>query len=337
MSAATAPQPRHVLVTGGAGYIGSHIANRLRRSGHEVTVLDNLSNGARAALEEGVNFMEADILDERALEQIFAEARPDLVIHCAALSDVEDSVIQPDAYFTTNTEGTRRLLEACARHGVNRFIFSSTAAVYGNSGAEPVTETAPCRPLHPYGESKLRAEALIADHAAARSGFRFMILRYFNVVGAAADGRNGLRSPSSALFPKAISAILSGQKNFTIHGDDHPTPDGTCVRDFIHVEDLVDAHLLGLAHLDAANASLTLNCGYGHGHSILAVLEHLRTLSGHEFDIIFGPRRANDPSVSVADSRELQNRLGWRPRFQDLEALCQSSWNWHRRRHSPSK
>jgi UDP-glucose 4-epimerase len=317
-----------ILVTGGAGYIGSHVVRQLGEAGHEVVVLDNLSTGHEWAVLSG-RLVRADLGDAQAIEKVFGgQASFDAVMHFAASIVVPESVSEPLKYYRNNTANLLALLEACARHGVPRFVFSSTAAVYGLPPGGRVTEESAIAPISPYGASKAMAERVLMDVAAA-TGLRYAILRYFNVAGADPSGRIGQASANAThLIKVACETALGRRPEMSIYGTDYPTRDGTCIRDYIHVEDLARAHLAALDHLAGGGASELFNCGYGHGHSVREVVETVRRVSGRPLATRDAPRRPGDPVELVADSTRIRKVLGWQPRHDDLEFIVRTAWDW---------
>jgi UDP-glucose 4-epimerase len=326
----TKPTALRVLVTGGAGYVGSHVLRHLTLAGHEPVALDNLQAGHRWAVL-GAPLIEADLGDGAALDEALGAGRFDAVVHCAAHIWVGESVRDPGKYYLNNTANTLRLLDRCARHGVGRVIFSSTAAVYGDPGLPLIDETTPLAPINPYGASKMMVERALADLAAA-GRLSYVALRYFNVAGADAEARIGEATPANSHLVKvALETAIGRRARMVVNGTDFATPDGTCVRDYLHVDDLARAHLAALAHLLDGGASLALNCGYGHGFSVREVLDACRRASGVDFPIDDGPRRPGDPAILVADSRLIQARLGWVPRHDDLDYIVATAWRWEQR------
>ncbi len=320
-----------VLVTGGAGYIGSHVVLALAGSGHDIVVCDDLSSGARAAVLAG-EFVRADIGDAR-LDGIFKRHAFDAVMHLAASVSVPESVRDPGKYYANNTAATLNLLECCRRHGVRYFIFSSTASVYGAPPSLPVAEDAPVRPVNPYGASKLACEMMAADIARA-AGFGCVILRYFNVAGADLEARIGQNTAAAEhLITVACRAAAGLRREVAVYGSDYDTGDGTCVRDYIHVLDIAAAHLRALDYLAQSGTRTTqiLNCGYGHGYSVAEVLDAAKRVTGADFAVTPAPRRAGDPPELVADNRKIRQLLGWTPRFDDLDRIIDSAWRWQRR------
>ena len=318
----------HILVCGGAGYIGSHLVRHLRDRGHDVTVFDNLSTGHRAAVA-GVPFVEGDLLDPAALDRVFADADIDAVVHVAALSIVADSVRDPERYRRNNVDGTVELLRAMRRAGVTRLVFSSSAAVYGNAPGEWIDETTPLQPINPYGASKAAAEALLAE--ACHDGLLAVAsLRYFNAAGAHVSGEIGeAHEPETHLIPNVLRAAVSGG-GMRILGRDYPTPDGTCIRDYVHVEDLAEAHRLALEWLTGRSGFHPFNLGGGRGFSVLEVLEAARRITGRPIASVDAPRREGDPHRLVASIARATQLLGWRPEKSDLDTLLGSAWRWHR-------
>jgi UDP-glucose 4-epimerase len=316
-----------VLVTGGAGYIGSHILRHLMLAGYEPVAFDNLCSGHRWAVLDAA-LVVGELADPHALEVVLAERSFAAVIHCAGHIWVAESVREPAKYYLNNTGNAVRLFDLCARHGVHRVVFSSTAAVYGDPGLPLIDEDAPLRPINPYGASKMMAERALMDIAAAH-GLDYVIFRYFNVAGADAGARIGEATPdNSHLVKVALETAIGLRPGMRINGTDFPTADGTCVRDYLHVDDLAAAHVDALGHLLDGGASLTLNCGYGHGFSVREVLDACRRVSGVQFPIEEGPRRPGDPAVLVADNRLIRERLGWRPRHDDLDYIVHTAWRW---------
>ena len=320
---------RRVLVTGGAGYIGSHTALQLAEAGHEVVVLDNLSSGHRWAVPTQAGFERGDIADRELVKSIIREGRIDAVIHFAAHVVVPESVENPGKYYRNNVVGALNLIEACIAAGVGQLVFSSSAAVYGAPASSPVSEAAAPLPINPYGSGKLMTEWTLRDLAAAESRFRFVALRYFNVAGARADGTLGQATPRATHLVKvACEAACGVRDGMSLYGDDYPTPDGTCIRDYIHIEDLAQAHLDALDYLNQGGISITMNCGYGRGYSVREVVECVKAVSGVDFPVTVAPRRAGDPPELVADNALIRQRLGWNPRYNDLAAICRTAYRW---------
>ena len=310
-----------VLVTGGAGYIGSHVALALRMAGHEVVVLDNLTTGNARAVPKGVPLQIGDVGDRPLVARVIEHYAVKVVIHLAGSVIVPESLREPIAYYRNNTEASRALIAACAAGGVEHFVFSSTAAVYGQPAQLPVPEDAPTCPLNPYGRSKLMTEWMLRDADAAH-GLRHVILRYFNVAGADAQGRAGFSSAHSGHLIKVACETALGQRDrLPIYGTDYPTRDGTCIRDFIHVADLAAAHVAALRYLDEGGESVALNCGYGRGFSVREVIVAVEEVIGRRLPVAAAPRRAGDAAEVIADVRRIQSALEWRPAFDDLAAI----------------
>jgi len=319
-----------VLVTGGAGYIGSHVARQLSEAGYRVVILDDLSKGFRAATL-GAELVVGNTADQPLVTRILADHPIEAVLHFAARTIVPESVADPLKYYANNTCASRNLLECCVAAGVERIIFSSTAAVYGVARAALVTEDTPTVPINPYGTSKLMTEWMLRDLAAA-GGLRYVALRYFNVAGCDPQGRIGQSTPEATLLIKvACEAAVGKRESVSIFGADYPTPDGTGVRDYIHVEDLADAHLKALAYLEAGGESSTLNCGYGHGYSVREVIDAVERAAGLELEVIETSRRAGDPPSLVAGADRIRERLGWQPRYDDLDVIVTHALNWERK------
>jgi UDP-glucose 4-epimerase len=319
-----------ILVTGGAGYIGSHVVRQLGERGERVLVLDNLSTGQRDAVLHG-ELIVGDTGDAELVERILRQNDVQAVMHFAAHIVVPESVADPLKYYLNNTANTRNLLACCERAGIRHFIFSSTAAVYGIPGTIPVAEDAPLEPINPYGRSKLMSEWMLRDVAAA-GGMKHVILRYFNVAGADPQGRIGQSTPAATHLIKVACEAATGQREqVEIFGTDYPTPDGSGVRDYIHVEDLAAAHLAALDYLRAGGDSTVLNCGYGHGYSVREVLEMVQRVAGCRLNIVESPRRPGDPPALTADATRIRGALGWRPQYDDLEQIVSSALAWERR------
>ena len=317
-----------VLVTGGAGYIGSVVAEELVAGGHDVVVYDNLAKGHRDAVVPQAAFEQGDVGDGRRMHDVLVRHRIDAVVHMAADSLVGESVENPGKYYRTNVASGLAMLDAMAEAGVRRLVFSSTAAVYGEPEKQPIEETDPTRPTNPYGETKLAFERALPWYDRAH-GIRAASLRYFNAAGATT--RCGeVHDPETHLIPLVLAAAAGRRPDVTVFGDDYPTPDGTCIRDYIHVVDLAQAHILALDVLDARSATYNLGCG-GQGYSVRQVIEVARQVTGREIPVRMGSRRAGDPAVLVASSAVIARELGWRPRFQDLRAIIGSAWEWMQR------
>ncbi len=323
-----------VLVTGGAGYIGSHTTRQLVQAGFRVVVADNLYSGFRWAVDPAAEFVECDVGDSVVMSDLIRAQRVTAVVHFAGHIVVPESVQDPLKYYRNNCLTSQQLLQSCREQGVNRFVFSSSAAVYGQPPLRQlIDEATPPQPISPYGRTKLVTEWLLQDLAASGAGepFHYLALRYFNVAGAALDTTLGQATPAAThLIKVACEAACGKRPQLEVFGNDYPTGDGTCVRDYIHVEDLAHAHVLAVRHLLDGGDSDIMNCGYGHGFSVRQVAEAVRRVSGVEFSIVDAPRRAGDPAELVADSQRLRNRLGWSPRHDDLELICRTAWQWER-------
>jgi len=319
-----------ILVTGGAGYIGSQMVHELVEAGESVVVLDNLSTGHRWAVAAGVPLVVGESGDQPLVTRLIREHGIEAIVHFAASIVVPDSVRDPLGYYRNNTVNSRALIECAVKTGVRHFIFSSTAAVYGNPAAIPVTEDAPTEPISPYGWSKLMTEIMLRDASRAH-GLTHAILRYFNVAGADPQARTGQASPAAThLIKVAAEAALGLRGKLDVFGTDYPTPDGTCIRDYIHVCDLVRAHSDALRHLRAGGPSLIANCGYGHGFSVLEVVETVKRIAGVDFKVDTAPRREGDPARIVAASDRARATLGWQPRFDDLDTIVGHALAWER-------
>lgn len=317
-----------VLVTGGAGYIGSHTVLALAEAGEDVVVIDDLSTGFSAYLPEGVPLFIGDAGDENLLEGVIAQHNIESIIHFAGSVVVPDSMRDPLGYYRNNFMTARNLLNVAVKRGINRFIFSSTAAVYGNPDQVPVPEHAPTRPLSPYGSSKLMTEIMLHDVASAY-GMQYVTLRYFNVAGADPQARIGLATVGAThLLKIAVEAATGQRAKIDVFGTDYPTQDGSCIRDFIHVTDLSQAHRSALAHLRNGGASTTLNCGYGRGYSVLETIDAVRRVSGRSFAVQYAPRRPGDIMTMVADTSRIRGLLDWKPKYEDLETIAAHALAW---------
>ncbi|MFT3729895.1 MAG: UDP-glucose 4-epimerase GalE [Hyphomicrobium sp.] len=320
-----------VLVTGGAGYIGSHMVLELLDEGEEVVVIDNLSTGFRWAVDPRATLVVGDIADTGLVKETILSHNVNAIIHFAGSVVVPDSVADPLGYYLNNTVKSRGLIAAAVETGVKNFIFSSTAAVYGNPEENPVSEVAPPAPMSPYGSSKLMTEIMLSDASRAHD-FRFIALRYFNVAGADPKGRSGQSTPRAThLIKVACEAALGKRPHLEVFGIDYPTPDGTCVRDYIHVSDLAIAHSVALDHLRRGGASDIFNCGYSKGYSVLEVVAAVKRVSGVDFKVLLSPRRAGDPAAIVAGSAKIRENLGWRPQHDNIEQIVAQALNWERR------
>ncbi|WP_079545567.1 UDP-glucose 4-epimerase GalE [Bradyrhizobium lablabi] len=317
-----------VLVTGGAGYIGSHMVRALTDASESVVVIDNLSTGFSQFLPEGVPLFIGDAADENLVEGVISAHSVESIIHFAGSVVVPDSMRDPLAYYRNNTMTTRSLLTAAVKCGVNRFIFSSTAAVYGNPDQVPVPEHAPTRPLSPYGSSKLMTEIMLHDTASAH-GMNYIVLRYFNVAGADPDARIGLATVGAThLLKIAVEAATGQRAKIDVFGTDYPTPDGSCIRDFVHVTDLTQAHRAALSYLRGGGTSVTLNCGYGRGYSVLETIEAVRRVSGRNFAVQYAPRRSGDIMTMIADTARIRSTLDWTPQYDDLDTIAAHALKW---------
>ncbi len=336
----------NILVTGGAGYIGGSVATILLQAGHKVTVLDNLCHSRRREVPMGVSFVEADVADRSRVEGLLNALQPDGVLHFAALIEAGESMQKPGIYFRNNTCSTLALLEAMQATGTNNLVFSSTAAVYGEPKSSPIEETATLAPTNPYGESKLMVEQMLTWFHRLH-GLRYASLRYFNVAGAL-PGRGEAHEPESHIIPLILDVALGRREKIFIFGDDYSTPDGTCIRDYIHVADLADAHILALSTLRGIKPSgeagtpsadpmrLIYNLGNGSGFSVKQVIESARRVTGHPIPVEIKPRRPGDPARLVASSEKAKAELGWQPRHPDLDDIVTSAWAWHQIRYTRS-
>ncbi|ACI20229.1 UDP-glucose 4-epimerase GalE [Thermodesulfovibrio yellowstonii] len=319
-----------ILVTGGAGYIGSHVVKALGERGYQVLTYDNLSYGCRDSVLYG-DLVVADLADKEKLRRVFEEFKPDAVIHFAASIVVPESVREPIKYYRNNFCNTLNLIEACIEQGVKNFLFSSSAAVYGIPEKSPVDETASLAPINPYGRTKAMVEHLLADLSQAED-FRYVSLRYFNVAGADISGRLGQRRPDAThLITLAVKTALGKRPFLEIYGTDYPTRDGTCIRDYIHVDDLAEAHLLALEYLIQNGKSDIFNCGYGHGYSVREVVDATKRVSGVDFKVIETTRREGDPPELVADNRKIKNTLCWMPKYDDIQYIVKTALEWERK------
>jgi len=316
-----------ILVTGGAGYIGSVVVTQLLARGYDAVVFDDLSHGHRAALSPSAKLIVGNISDRAALDRVLVQFQPRAVMHFAAFIEAGESMRHPETFFRNNTANTLTLLEAVLAHNVNRFVFSSTAALYGTPEKTPIEETALLQPTNAYGESKLLAEQML-DWLHRVHGLRYACLRYFNAAGAAGEQGED-HHPESHLIPIALQVALGQRKEVAIFGTDYPTPDGTCVRDYIHVSDLAAAHLLVLEALKE-NEKLTYNLGNGRGFSVREVIETVRKVTGHAIPARESPPRPGDPAVLVASSEKIRRELAWKPQYADLESIVRSAWEWRK-------
>ncbi len=319
-----------VLVTGGAGYIGSVVADELLQAEHQVVVFDNLSRGHRQAVPKNAELIVGELADRAHLDQVFRLRAIDAVMHFAALIEAGESMKAPEAFFRNNTANALTLLEATLAAGVKRFVFSSTAALYGNPERTPIEEDDHIHPTNAYGESKLLVERMLAWFHQIH-GLRYASLRYFNAAGASRPDKGEAHQPETHLIPRVLQVALGRADHVNIFGTDYPTADGTCVRDYIHVSDLAHAHLLALDALELENSRpLIYNLGNGQGFSVRHVVEVAREVTGHAIPAIESPRRAGDPAVLIAGSGKIRRELGWQPKFPDLKTIVESAWQWHR-------
>jgi UDP-glucose 4-epimerase len=321
-----------ILVTGGAGYIGGTVTRLLLARGHQVTVYDNLCHSKRLAVASGATFIEGDIADRSLMEATLREGPFDGVMHFAALIEAGESMKRPEIYFRNNTASTLSLLEAMLATGHNRLVFSSTAACYGEPEKTPIREDARLHPTNPYGESKLLVEHMLTWMNLIHK-FKYASLRYFNVAGAI-EGYGEAHEPESHLIPLILDVALGRRANIKIFGRDYPTKDGTCIRDYIHVEDLAEAHLLALNALNEENSRLIYNIGNGQGFTVLEVIDSVRRVTGHPIPVEECERRPGDPAVLVASSDKIKSELGWKPHFAELDKIVASAWEWHQKRYA---
>lgn len=318
-----------LLITGGAGYIGSHTANLLSLFGYDVTVLDNLSTGFVDSLHDGVQFVRGDILDETFLDKFFGHNTFDALIHFAAKLVVPESILRPDLYYKNNVVGSLNLFTRCKQAGIKHIIFSSTAAVYGKSQGGPVSEEdSLCNPINPYGQSKYLVERVLRDICNAYN-LNAVILRYFNVAGASVDGKNGQKTKDATHLIKVAAEAACGKRSeVQVYGTDYNTADGTCIRDYIHVSDLAAAHEAALRYLLDGGISRIFNCGYGKGFSVYEVLNTMQKVSGSHFKVIPAQRRVGDPEMLIADNSRILRELIWRPQYNDLDLICKTAYDW---------
>jgi UDP-glucose 4-epimerase len=322
-----------ILVTGGAGYIGSHIVKVLGKKGHDVVVYDNLSFGHEWAVLHG-RLVKGDLADRELLDDLFEDEKFDAVIHMAAFIVVDESIRQPLKYYSNNFVNALNLIGTCMKHEVGKFIFSSTAAVYGIPGKVPVTEDDPLLPINPYGASKAMVERALNDVSEA-TGLRYTSLRYFNVAGADPLSRIGqAREDATHLITVSLRAALGLRDHLDVFGTDYPTPDGTCIRDYIHVDDLSDAHVLALEYLGAGGKSGIYNCGYGHGYSVKEVVDKVKSVTETDFAVRYVERRPGDPPALIADPSRLKKKLGWTPGHDDLGYIIKTAWEWEKKIHA---
>ena len=331
-----------ILVTGAAGYIGSHVVKQLlEQTNYEIIIIDNLSTGFETTIDtlksldstnKRIKYYNQDLSDWEKVEDIFKENSIKEIIHFAAFSQVGESMSNPLKYYLNNTVNTTKLIDISIKYGVKKFIFSSTAAVYGEPNKEsiPINENLIKNPINPYGSSKLYSEGIIKDAASSNEDFKYVILRYFNVAGADLDGKIGeCHNPETHLIPLVVKTALGKRDSIKIFGDDYDTPDGTCIRDYIHVCDLADAHIQALKYLDD-NQSDIFNCGYGYGYSVKEVVEAVKKVSQVDFKIDMESRRAGDPAVLISDNNKIKTKMNWTPKYNDLELICKTALEWEK-------
>lgn len=320
-----------ILITGGAGYIGSHVVKALGLLGHDITVYDNLSTGHKQAVRYG-ELVTGDLSDHSKLETLFEKKQFDAVLHFAGSIVVPESVAHPLKYYQNNTVNSHYLLTLCQKYSVNKFIFSSTAAVYGMPDDGICREDSKLAPINPYGQSKLMTEHMLKDFSAS-SDFKYVALRYFNVSGADPEGQLGQSFPEATHLIKVACEVATGKReSIKVFGTDYPTPDGTCVRDYIHVSDLADAHVKALEYLEKGGGSQILNCGYGHGFSVKEVLARVIDVTGIQIKIEESPRRPGDPASLTAKADRIQNVIGWKPKYDDLNLIIKTAYEWEKKR-----
>lgn len=324
---------KKILVSGGAGYIGSHVVKLLGKKGFDVLVYDNLSTGNRSSVLSG-KLVEGDMLDIDTLRSVMSDFRPDAVMHFAAKIVVPESMKFPMKYYTNNILGTLNVLNVMKEYNVNKFIFSSTAAVYGEPEEMPINEMMPFAPINPYGKSKAMVEKILKD-CSISEGLKYIALRYFNVAGADPEGELGeTKKDATHLITMCVRTPAGKKDKLSIFGTDYPTPDGTCIRDYIHVMDLADAHVLALEHLLSGGESNVFNCGYGKGHSVKEVVAEAKNVTGVDFAVEKTERRSGDPAELVADSRKIKQILGWKPKYDDLGFIIKTAWEWEKKQFS---
>lgn len=321
----------NILVTGGAGYIGSHVVKQLGEfTNHDITIVDDLSTGKESSVLFG-ELIKMNLSEYAKLEQLFINKKFDAVIHFAASIIVHESVENPLKYYINNTVNTTNLINLCIKHDVNKFIFSSSAAVYGEPDEIPVTENTCTKPINPYGTTKLISELILKDTAKAHKDFKYVALRYFNVAGADLQNRIGESCPLATHLVKVAAQTAIGKRNkISIFGDDFNTPDGTCIRDYVHVEDLADAHLKALEYIEN-NDSNIFNCGYNKGYSVKEVIQTMQKVSGIDFPVEITPRRDGDPAILIADSTKIMKIMNWQPKYNDIELICKTALDWEKK------
>ena len=328
-------QKSTILVTGGAGYIGSHAVLALKQAGYNVIIFDNLEYGHQELVDSvlGVELFIGDTRDRASLDRVFATHKIDAVMHFAAYIAVGESVEKPGMYYENNVMGTLNLIEAMRAADIHKLVFSSTCAVYGIPKVTPIVEDCPFAPISPYATSKLMVENILSDFDTAHN-FKSVRFRYFNASGADPLGRLGEdHTPETHLVPLVLFAAMGKREHISVYGTDYPTPDGTCIRDYIHVQDLATAHVLGLAYLLAGGDSQVFNLGNGNGYSVKEVIETAKQVTGKEIKVVYGDRRAGDPSILVGSSDRVRKVLGWNPEFPKLEDIIAHAWAWHQKRH----
>lgn len=322
-------KPLNVLVVGGAGYIGSHCVRRIIAAGHRPVVLDSMIYGHRKAVPAHVNFHQGDLADQPFVRDVLRREKIDVVMHFAAFINVGESVTDPLKYYKNNVVATLKLLETMLEEGVKKFVFSSTAAVFGIPEVMPIREDAAKQPINPYGQTKLDCENILAALAVSH-GLSYAVFRYFNACGAAEDGTIGEdHTPESHLIPNVIRAALGLAPSIKVFGTDYPTPDGTCLRDYIHVDDLARAHIASFSRLEKPGTALTYNLGTGKPISVLEIIRAVEKVSGKNVPVEFGPRRAGDPATLCADATKARAELGWTPKFDTVEPIIETAWRWH--------
>lgn len=321
----------NILVTGGAGYIGSHVVKMLGELGHDITIIDNLSTGRKESILYG-KLLQFDIGDTDKLENVIKEGNFQACLHFAGSIIVPESVTNPIKYYENNTVKTFGLLKLCHNYGVNRFIFSSTAAVYGDSESGVCNEDTPIKPLNAYGTTKYMTECMLEDISRAHSDFNFVVLRYFNVAGGNVDGKLGQCSPlSTHLIKIACETALGKREHMSIYGDDYPTKDGTCIRDYIHIDDLASAHVDSLDYLMNGGKSETMNCGYGKGYTVKEVIEVMKKSCNIDFQVKVGDRREGDCAVLISEANKIKDVLGWEPKYDSLALMCKTAYEWEKK------
>ena len=320
-----------ILVTGGAGYIGSHTVHQLLEQGEKVIVLDNLCSGFRWAVPAGVEFIEGSCGDRELVESLLKKYQIQSIVHFAASLSVEESVYNPGKYYFNNVVNSLNLIDVAVKNHVKHFIFSSTSAVYGDVKVFPIREDSEVKPTSPYGQTKLVIEGILQDYHKAHPDFRFVILRYFNVAGAKMTGGLGQATKNAFQLVKLASEVATGKRaELKLFGTDYPTPDGTCVRDYIHVDDLAEAHILSLKYLNQGGTSQIMNCGYGKGLSVRDIIQTMKEVSGVDFKVVEAPRRAGDPATIYADNTRITEALNWKPKYQDVRVICRTSYEWEK-------